>query len=143
MSILLNIDVPTLSEGERFYTSAFGLIPGRSLGEKVLELLGWPVPVYLLEKPEGTIGASIQQRDYGRHWTPLHFDVAVPDINDAVSRALASGATLEIDTSETSYGRIAMLADPFGHGFCLIEFNSEGYDAIALRPPPAAKAQHR
>ena len=29
-----------------------------------------------------------------------------------------------------------MLADPFGHGFCLVEFNARGYDA--LLPPPAA-----
>ena len=29
------------------------------------------------------------------------------------------------------YGKLAMFADPFGHGFCLIEFNAEGYDAIA------------
>jgi hypothetical protein len=24
-----------------------------------------------------------------------------------------------------------MLADPFGNGFCLIEFNARGYDALA------------
>jgi hypothetical protein len=29
------------------------------------------------------------------------------------------------------YGRLALVADPFGHGFCLIQFNERGYDAIA------------
>ncbi|HEY6986285.1 MAG TPA: VOC family protein, partial [Rhodanobacteraceae bacterium] len=29
------------------------------------------------------------------------------------------------------WGRIATLADPFGHGFCLIEFLNRGYDEIA------------
>jgi hypothetical protein len=23
-----------------------------------------------------------------------------------------------------------MLADPFGHGFCLLQFNQKGYDAL-------------
>ena len=31
---------------------------------------------------------------------------------------------------EAPYGRIAMLADPFGHGFCMIEMNAKGYDAL-------------
>jgi len=26
---------------------------------------------------------------------------------------------------------IALMADPFGHGFCLIEFRGRGYDEIA------------
>jgi hypothetical protein len=31
------------------------------------------------------------------------------------------------------------MADPFGHGFCLIQFTERGYDAIATerRPPPS------
>lgn len=28
-------------------------------------------------------------------------------------------------------GLLVTLADPFGHGFCLIQFNKEGHDAIA------------
>ncbi|MBB5984225.1 hypothetical protein HNP60_000199 [Sphingobium sp. B1D3A] len=28
-------------------------------------------------------------------------------------------------------GLLVMFADPFGHGFWLIQFNKEGYDAIA------------
>ncbi len=33
------------------------------------------------------------------------------------------------------WGKIAMLADPFGHGLCLIQFLNRGYDEIA---PPIA-----
>jgi lactoylglutathione lyase len=29
------------------------------------------------------------------------------------------------------WGRIAQLADPFGHGLCLIQFLGRGYDEIA------------
>ena len=38
---------------------------------------------------------------------------------------------VELLGSDAPYGKLAMFADPFGHGFCLIEFNQEGYDAIA------------
>jgi Glyoxalase-like domain len=48
----------------------------------------------------------------------------------ARAAALAAGAVQEGATCDASYGRLAMFADPFGHGFCLIEFNAEGYDAI-------------
>ena len=41
-----------------------------------------------------------------------------------------AGAKLEVPAKDTPYGRIAMLADPFGHGFCLLQFNERGYDAL-------------
>ena len=44
----------------------------------------------------------------------------------------AAGAVQEGETCDAPYGRLAMFADPFGHGFCLIEFNEAGYDAIAI-----------
>jgi hypothetical protein len=35
-----------------------------------------------------------------------------------------------------SWGRIAHFADPFGNGFCLLEFLNRGYDEIAQAPEP-------
>jgi lactoylglutathione lyase len=32
---------------------------------------------------------------------------------------------------DEAYGRIVQLADPFGHGWCLLAFSARGYDAIA------------
>jgi predicted enzyme related to lactoylglutathione lyase len=130
MAFLLNIDVPDLAAAERFYVAAFGLEPGRRFGDHFLELLGWPVPVYLLHKPAGTPGAGQDRRRYDRHWTPLHPDVVVEDLDAAVARATAAGARVESPAADKPYGRLAMLADPFGHGFCLIEFNAQGYDAL-------------
>jgi predicted enzyme related to lactoylglutathione lyase len=100
----------------------------------VVELLGWDASLYLLDKPAGTIGAGSDRRRYERHWTPLHLDIVVEDVNVALSSALAAGAALENGPQETPYGRIAMLADPFGHGLCLIQFNVHGYDALADVP---------
>lgn len=130
MSLLLNIDVPEIAAAERFYTEAFGLRVGRRFGTDFIELLGWPVAVYLLKKESGTVGAGTQQRTYARHWTPMHPDIVVSNLSEALSRAVTAGAVIEQGMRETRYGRIAILADPFGNGFCLIEFSAQGYDAL-------------
>jgi predicted enzyme related to lactoylglutathione lyase len=128
--LLLNIDVPDIEAAERFYVAAFGLTVGRRFDADFVELQGWPVTLYLLRKAAGSTGAGADLRRYDRHWTPLHPDVVVDDLDAAVTRALDAGALLEQAPRDAPYGRIAMLADPFGHGFCLIEFNARGYDAL-------------
>jgi predicted enzyme related to lactoylglutathione lyase len=89
------------------------------------------VRVYLLQKPEGSHGAGESLRHYDRHWTPVHVDVVVDDIAAAASRAVAAGARVETDVRTEVWGKIVVLADPFGHGFCLIEFLGRGYDEIS------------
>lgn len=130
MTLLLNIDVPDIAAATTFYTAAFGLTVGRRFGTDFVELNGWPAPVYLLAKKAGTLGAGGDRRRYERHWTPMHIDVVVDDVDAAVERALAAGAVLEAPARDAPYGRIAMLADPFGHGFCLLQFSERGYDAL-------------
>jgi predicted enzyme related to lactoylglutathione lyase len=130
MTLLINIDVPDVDAGVRFYTAAFGLTVGRRFGTDFVELLGWPAPLYLLTKAPGTLGAGGDPRRYDRHWTPVHPDVVVDDLDTAVARAVGAGAVLEAPARDASYGRIALLADPFGHGFCLVQFSARGYDAL-------------
>jgi predicted enzyme related to lactoylglutathione lyase len=130
MTLLLNIDVPDVETGVRFYTAAFGLKVGRRFGADFVELLGWSATVYLLTKKAGTVGAGGDLRRYERHWTPVHADIVVDDVDVAVTQAVGAGAKLEAPAKDTPYGRIAMLADPFGHGFCLLQFSEQGYDAL-------------
>ena len=105
---------------------------GRRMGDDFLELLGLDAPVYLLRKAPGTepVPDGSEERHYARHWTPVHPDIAVDDLDEAIARVVALGAVLEVPACAAPYGRIAMFADPFGHGFCLIEFNAHGYDTI-------------
>lgn len=131
MQLLLNIDVPDIASAEAFYCAAFGLTVGRRFGDDAVELLGGNALVYLLHKPAGSVGAADSQRDYRRHWTPVHGDMVVDDLDAALVRAVAAGALQEGVTRETSWGRIVQLADPYGHGWCLIQFSAAGYDAIA------------
>ena len=136
MDLLINIDVPDLAEAIAFYTQAFGLTVTRRLGAEVAELSGLPARIYLLQKPGGSIGAAKDPRRYDRHWTPVHIDIVVDDIEAALARAVAAGAHAETDIRVAAYGKLAVLADPFGHGFCLIQFLGRGYDEIADREAP-------
>lgn len=130
-NFIVNIDVPDLAAAEAFYLAAFGLRIGRRLGTGAVELLGGPTPLYLLHNDAGSAATEDGDvRDYERHWTPLHLDWVVEDIDAALMRAVAAGAMLEQPVRERRWGRIAVLADPFGHGFCLIQFSGEGYDAL-------------
>ncbi|WP_418159040.1 VOC family protein [Benzoatithermus flavus] len=133
MELLVNIDVDDLARAERFYCEALGLSVGRRFGDGFVELLGACAKLYLLAKSAGSAIApgAARTRNYDRHWTPVHLDIVVSDLDAAVRRAVAAGARPEGEVREGAYGRIAQFADPFGHGFCLIEFNEQGYDAIA------------
>lgn len=131
MSLLVNIDVDDLARAERFYCDGLGLRVGRRF-DGWMELVGAAAPIYLLPKPAGSAvsPASSQKREYGRHWTPVHLDFVVDDIGPAVERAVKAGATLERAATTHAYGLLALLADPFGNGFCLLEFRGRGYDEI-------------
>jgi predicted enzyme related to lactoylglutathione lyase len=133
LGVLANIDVDDLPRATEFYCSALGLRVGRRFEASAVELLGGAAPIYLLQKASDTAAssASAARRDYARHWTPVHLDFVVPDILVALSRAQDAGATLEGEVRTYKWGRIAVMADPFGHGFCLIEFLGRGYDEIA------------
>ena len=134
MSLLVNIDVDDLARAERFYCDGLGLRIGRRF-EGWTELVGTAAPIYLLPKPAGSdvSPAASQQRNYGRHWTPVHLDFVVDEIAAAVDRAVKAGATLEGAATKHAYGLLALLADPFGNGFCLLQFTGRGYDEIVAR----------
>jgi catechol 2,3-dioxygenase-like lactoylglutathione lyase family enzyme len=128
------IDVEDLERGIAFYTRALGLVPGRRLGDGWVELLGAPVPIDLLAEPPGSLPApGAGERDYRRHWTPVHVDVVVDDLDAAVRRAVDAGAVLDRDVQERRWGRQANVADPFGNGLCLLEMKGRGYDELVAQ----------
>jgi predicted enzyme related to lactoylglutathione lyase len=131
MNFILNLDVDDIVKAERFYSAAFGLQAARRFDFGV-EMLGGPVPIYLLTKPADTSVSAhtLQVRRYARHWMPLHLDFVVDDIDAAVQQALRAGAKLEQPVATQVWGRLALLADPFGHGFCFVQFLGRGYDEL-------------
>ena len=131
-SVLINIDVDDLERGIDFYTRAFALRVGRRLGPHIVELLGAETPVYLLERP-GTapFDGAVRPRNYARHWTPVHLDWIVGNVDDALKHVESVGGVREAGVAEHAWGRIALMSDPFGNGLCLVEFRGRGYDEIA------------
>lgn len=130
IKLLINIDVDDLERGVAFYTQALDLRRGRTLfAGTVVELTGASSAIYLLLKPAGTPAAAgiRQRRRYRRHWTPVHLDFVVADLETAVTRAVAAGARLEGAIASYEWGRLATLADPFGNGFCLVELANGDY----------------
>ncbi len=96
------------------------------------ELLGAGAPIYLLSNAAGStpFPGSKEKRHYSRHWTPVHLDF-VSDLESSANRAQAAGASVESAIETHPWGRIARLADPFGSGFCPLQFSRGGYDEIA------------
>jgi predicted enzyme related to lactoylglutathione lyase len=140
-TILVNIDVDDLPRATEFYVRAFGWSVARRLGSDVVELMGGGVPVYLVASVAGSIPApNAAPRDYQRHWTPVHLDVVVADLDAALARAEGAGARREAEPATHAWGRIVRLADPFGHGVCLVQFHGRGYDEIVTEPPPSGAA---
>lgn len=133
MRVAINIDVPELAPAIAFYTAALGLTLNRVIDGDVAELMGASSAIYLLEKPTGSPAAEqvSRRRDYVRHWTPVHVDFVVADLGDAARRALEAGATQESECIEWRGSRCITFSDPFGHGFCLIEFARETYEGDA------------
>ncbi len=133
MELLANIDVDDLTVAIDFYSRALGLTVGRRFGAAGAEMLGASSPIYLLEKSSDSHACHGPgpKRHYSRHWTPVHLDFVVPDIHSACSRAQNAGAIQEGPLRTHAWGHIAVFADPFGHGFCLIQFLNRGYDEIS------------
>ncbi len=132
MELRICIDVNDMERAVAFYTEGLGLQVGRRFQSGFVELLGAGSPIDLLLQAEGSrpLPGEAATRSFQRHWTPVHLDFVVDDIDAAVSRLLRYGAVLEQPVTDRVWGRIAGLADPFGHGLDLLEFKGRGYDDI-------------
>jgi predicted enzyme related to lactoylglutathione lyase len=127
--MVVNIDVPELAPAIEFYSAALGLTLSRIIDEDVAELTGASSVIYLLAKAGGTVpaGSTEEVRRYMRHWTPVHIDFVVDDLVESVNRAINAGASQESECIEWKGSKCITFSDPFGHGFCLIEFENETY----------------
>ncbi len=130
MNVLINIDVPDLPRAIAFYQNALGLTLSRTLDDDVAELSGAGTSIFLLQKQEHSSANKSHPalRQYIRHWTPVHLDFVVDDLTAAAQKAEAAGAVRESECIEWRCSKCITFSDPFGHGFCLIEFTHGTYE---------------
>jgi len=117
MEFSICIDVDDVDRAVVFY--------GRGLGLTVVEChpdwahLKLDAQTFWIMK--AAAGAQRQiSRDYRRHWTPVHLDFTVKDIDAAVGRAIDAGGKLEGDVQRGAKGALANLSDPAGNGVDLV-----------------------
>jgi predicted enzyme related to lactoylglutathione lyase len=122
-TVSVSIDVPSLAEGLAFYCAAFGFSEKSRPVPGVAALGGLNVELWLLEKPSGSqpSPSTTDRRRYERHWSPVHLDFQVEDLQAALRRVEALGARREQVFENAEHGSAAFCSDPFGHGFCLLE----------------------
>lgn len=122
MRVTLSIDVPTIAEGLKFFSEAFGFAETSRPHPGYAMLTCGDAVIGLLEKPAGTPPApgSTDVRTYERHWTPVHIDFRVDDFEATLESALNAGAKAETVHRVAGYPPVAFCSDPFGHGFCIV-----------------------
>ncbi|MGQ7260633.1 VOC family protein [Vreelandella sp. V005] len=108
MQFIVNIDVQDINKAISFYEKGLGLqLIRRLFGDTVAEMGGGPAPIYLIEQPDTNtaVPGTYIQRHYPRHWTPVHLDVLVENIDLAVSQAVSAGAALEGEIKPFAWGK--------------------------------------
>jgi len=126
------VEVDDLDRALEFYVGGLGLHEQRRLTPTWVELAGAQAPIHLLARPEPTFesGDHVLHKDFARHWTPVHLDFAVDDLDTALDRALSAGGTLERTVDYPGLWRMAALADPAGNGVDLIQITEGAYDKL-------------
>ena len=119
LKVSIAIDVSDRQRAESFYVSALGCEHLRDPYPHMTVLSAADIEIWLVEKPAGTdplpSGGSV--RAYERHWTPVHLDFYIDDIEATLDRVVTSGGSHE----KGEEGNWAFCADPFGNGFCLMQ----------------------
>ena len=83
--------VTELSTGIDFYCRGLGLALKRRLSPSWVELAGANLPIFLLANrpPVAELGSKQAVRNFDRHWTPVHLDFIVENVDQTVSRLIA------------------------------------------------------
>jgi hypothetical protein len=88
IKLSVSIDVSSLGQAESFYINALGCKKIRDQGEGMLVIAVENCEIYLQEKGAGTkpIPSEVVERDYGRHWTPVHLDFLADNVDEIVEK---------------------------------------------------------
>ncbi len=136
VELLVNVDVDDLERGVAFYVEAFGLRVGRRFGDSGSRAAGRSrADLPAGEEAAGTLpfaGATAAAR------LPAPLDAGPSRLRGrrTSKRRWSSAPSRPVRAARARsashvWGRMALMSDPFGNGFCLIQFVGRGYDEIA------------
>jgi predicted enzyme related to lactoylglutathione lyase len=114
MKLKICIDVEDVRRAAHFYGQGIGLSVIQE-EEDWAQLKVGDQTIWIMKIPPGRSGEIT--RKYSRHWTPVHLDIHVDDIETAVKRAVAAGGQLEGRPKPS----LANLVDPSGNGVDLVQ----------------------
>ena len=117
MEFQICIDVDDVDRAVEFYGRGLGLTVVEHHPDWAQVKLGQQT-FWIVKAPAGAQGQI--SRDYRRHWTPVHLDFTVDDIDAAVKRAVEAGGKLEGEIQRGPKGALANLAYPSGNGVDLV-----------------------
>ena len=118
MKVEICIDVDDVDRAVEFYGRGLGLSVVEHQSEWAKLEQGEQV-FWIMKIAAGGTGPI--RRSYQRHWTPVHLDFLVDDLDLAVERALAAGGRLDREIQRHSEpggtgADVANLSDPAGNG---------------------------
>ncbi|MBX3197348.1 MAG: VOC family protein [Labilithrix sp.] len=121
-SVHVSIDVPDLEAGLQFYGTVFGFVEDARPFPTMAILDANNVTVCMHEKAPRTKSSPSGEdvRRYERHWTPVHIDVHVRDLDAVLAKVRAEGGSIEQEFRTQGPKPVAFCSDPFGNGFCVI-----------------------
>lgn len=120
LEIAICIDVSDLAEATKFYCEALGCeLKEKKGSHNTLSAAGTIVHLSAKDAGSNATPSADTRRRFERHWTPVHVDFYVEDV-DAITPAVERlGGTVE-STKSGDWGKAAFCADPYGNGFCLL-----------------------
>ena len=121
-TVHFSIDVPDLEAGLKFYRAVFGFIESARPFPTMAVLDANNVTVCMHEKAAGTQSSAsgAEVRRYERHWTPVHLDIHVADLDAVLATVRSEGGAIENEFRTQGPKPVAFCSDPFGNGFCVI-----------------------
>jgi predicted enzyme related to lactoylglutathione lyase len=117
MEFSICIDVDDVDRAVVFYGRGLGLTVVESHPDWAHVKLGAQT-FWIMKSAAGAQGQI--SRDYRRHWTPVHLDFTVDDIDAVVKRAVEAGGKLEGKIQRGAKGALANMVDPSGNGVDLV-----------------------
>lgn len=84
--VALSVDVPDVSAAVDFFSRGLGFKKLRNEPPNAMVMDAGGLELWLLLKAEGSVAVrdTDLSRNYRRHWTPIHLDVLVDDLSEAL-----------------------------------------------------------